>query len=65
MFYDKQKLGQSLEMKVDIQDKNASIRCHYRRVEIVVDLMKVLLDKEGDLHSAAVVCIACIKKGRG
>lgn len=65
MFYIKQKLGQDLEMKVDIHDKNVFTRCPYCGTEVGVDLAEVLSDKESDLYSTAVVCATCTKKVRG
>lgn len=65
MFYIKAKLGQGLEMKVDIHDKNVFTRCPYCGTEFAVDLVEVLSDGECDLHSSAVVCTACTQKVRG
>lgn len=59
MFYIKEKLGQNLEMKVDIHDKNVCTRYPYCRVEIVVDLVEVLSDGESNVHTTAVVCFTC------
>lgn len=65
MFYIKAKLGQDLEMKVDIHDENVFTRCPYCGAEFVVDLVEVLSDGKGDLHSTVVVCTTCTKKVRG
>ncbi|MCW6665287.1 hypothetical protein NHG32_06295 [Aerococcaceae bacterium NML191219] len=65
MFYIKQKLGQDLEIKVDIHDENVFTRCPYCGMEIAVDLVEVLSDGESDLYSTAVVCATCAEKVRG
>lgn len=65
MFYIKQKLGQDLEMKVDIHSENVFTRCPYCGTEVGVDLSEVLSDKDSDLYSTAVVCAACTKKVKG
>ncbi|NEW66066.1 hypothetical protein H1220_04425 [Carnobacteriaceae bacterium zg-84] len=65
MFYIKQKVGNDLELTIDIHDENVFTRCPYCGVEFSVDLAEVLSEKDSDLFSTAVVCTACTKKLRG
>jgi Glu-tRNA(Gln) amidotransferase subunit E-like FAD-binding protein len=59
MFYVKEPLTDTLEVHVEINDKNVFCHCPVCGKEVQVDLEMVLREGEGDLCGTAVLCEAC------
>lgn len=62
MFYVKEKISDVAEVTIEITDEN--VFCAYPKcgVEVLVDLVEVLTDRESDLFSTAVCCGGCSRK---
>ena len=61
MFYVKEKIGDSTEIKVEINDENVHAVCPVCGREVDVDLSEIFSDGEADLFSTQVLCAACSK----
>lgn len=59
MFYVKEKLGENLEVKVDITYDNVFCRCPICGAETKVYLDDILQDSEGGIEDTAVCCDKC------
>jgi hypothetical protein len=65
MFYVKEPLTDTLEVQVEINDKNVFCHCPVCGKEVQVDLEKVLGSGEGDLCGTSVLCDACSREMLG
>lgn len=57
MFYVKEKINDSMEISIEINDENVFCTCPKCGKEVGVDLVEVL--EEGDLLSTQVCCNTC------
>ena len=57
MFYVKEKINDSMEISIEINDENVFCTCPKCGKEVEVDLVEVL--EEGDLVSTQVCCNTC------
>ena len=57
MFYVKEKINDSMEVSIEINDENVFCTCPKCGKEVLVDLVEVL--EEGDLVSTQVCCNTC------
>lgn len=57
MFYVKEKINNSMEISIEINDENVICTCPKCGKEVGVDLVEVL--EEGDLVSTQVCCNTC------
>ncbi len=64
MFYVKEKIGDTAEMTLEINDENVFCRCPKCGCEVRVDLVEVLRDEDSDLFGTAVYCDQCGKEVR-
>lgn len=62
MFYVKEKISDTAETKIEINDENVFSICPKCGKEVQVNLEDVISDEEGDLCSTAVLCEECSKK---
>lgn len=62
MFYVKEKIGDAMEVTVEINDENTFCTCSDCGTEVPVDLSEVFADGIGDLYGTAVLCDACAKR---
>jgi hypothetical protein len=61
MFYVKQTINDSLEIRVEIHDDNVFTTCPDCGVEICVDISELFSDGESDLYGTAIFCPECSK----
>ena len=61
MFYVKQSINDSLEIRVEIHDDNVFTTCPDCGVEICVDISVLFIDGESDLYGTAIFCPDCSK----
>ncbi len=61
MFYVKEKISDSAELKVEVTDENVFGRCPLCGKEIEIDLVDLFKDRDADLYSTQVLCPACSK----
>lgn len=61
MFYVKEKLSDSAEINVEINDENVYCRCPKCGCEVCVDLAEILSDGVSDLVGTAIYCSKCSK----
>ena len=64
MFYEKEKLNDTMEVSIVITDENVFCHCPMCGTEVPVDIAEILSDGEGDLFGTAVFCDECGKKVR-
>lgn len=64
MFYVKEKIGDTVEIKIEINDENVLCRCPKCGCEVLVDLAEILSDGVSDLFGTAVCCAECSKDAR-
>lgn len=62
MFYVKENINDTVEVKVELNDKNVFCTCPDCGKEVSVDLSVVFADGMGDMYGTAVCCSACSKK---
>lgn len=62
MFYVKEKINDSVEVSVEINDENVFCICPGCGDEVSVDLSKLFIGGESDLYGTAVYCDVCSKK---
>ena len=61
MFYVKENLNESMNIAIEISDKNAYCRCPKCGVEVPVDLSAFQGNEDFDIFSSNVYCDACTK----
>ena len=61
MFYVKENLNESMNIAIEISDKNVYCRCPKCDVEVPVDLSIFQENENFDIFSSAVYCDACTK----
>lgn len=59
MFYVKEKINDTLEIKVEIHDDNVFTTCPDCGAEIGVDISELFSDGESDLYGTAIFCPDC------
>ncbi|WP_373898853.1 hypothetical protein ACER0A_004690 [Haloimpatiens sp. FM7315] len=62
MFYVKERISDSMEVSVEINDENVFCICPSCGCEVNVDLSEVFADGKGDLYSTSIYCSECSKK---
>lgn len=62
MFYVKEKLTDTVEVKVELNDENVFCACPDCGKEVGVDLSCVFADGIGDMYGTAVLCKECAKR---
>jgi hypothetical protein len=62
MFYVKEKISDSMEVSVEINDENVFCICPSCGCEVNVDLSEVFANGEGDLYSTSIYCCECSEK---
>lgn len=62
MFYAKEKLTDTVEVKVELNDENVFCTCPDCGEEVAVDLSCVFADGFGDMYSTAVLCTECARR---
>ncbi len=62
MFYVKEKLSDTLEIRTELNDENVFCICPDCGDEVQVDLSEVFADGLGDLYGTAVCCTACTQR---
>lgn len=65
MFYVKEKIGDAMEVTIEINDENTFCTCPDCGCEVAVDLALVFADGQGDLYGTAVLCDACARRRLG
>ena len=61
MFYVKETINDTLEVKVEIHDDNVFTTCPDCGVEICLDIAELFSDGESDLYGTAIFCPECSK----
>ena len=61
MFYVKESINDTLEIRVDIHDDNVFTTCPDCGVEICVDISELFSDEESDLYGTSIFCPECSK----
>jgi len=61
MFYVKESINDTLEIKVEIHDDNVFTTCPDCGVEIFLDISELFSDGESDLYGTAIFCPECSK----
>ena len=64
MFYVKEKIGDVLEVTVEINDENVFCRCPRCGADVSVDLNDFFGDEDFDLFGTALYCEECSRKVR-
>lgn len=64
MFYVKERLSDTTEVSIEINDENVFTRCPGCGSEVSIDLAELLSDGESDLFGTAVYCKKCSRKVR-
>lgn len=62
MFYAKEKLTDTVEVKVELNDENVFCTCPDCGTEVGVDLSCVFADGIGDMYGTAVLSKECAKR---
>jgi len=62
MFYVKEKINDSMEVSIEINDENVFCTCPGCGNDVKVDLSEVFADGDGDLFSTGVYCDECSRK---
>ncbi|MCM1271475.1 MAG: hypothetical protein NC247_12790 [Ruminococcus flavefaciens] len=62
MFYAKEKLTDTVEVTVELNDENVFCTCPDCGAEVSVDLSCVFADGLGDMYGTTVLCKACAAK---
>lgn len=62
MFYVRERLTDSVKVKISLDDENVYCTCPGCGTEFSVDLSQVFADGEGDMHSTSIYCADCTKK---
>lgn len=64
MFYVKQRLNDTVEVSIEIDDENVFCTCPDCGCEVNVDLVEVFSKGDSDLYGTAVYCDKCSSKIR-
>jgi len=59
MFYVKEKLSDTVEITLEIQDDNVFCTCPGCGCQVEINLAELFSDGEGDLYGTAVYCPEC------
>ncbi len=62
MFYVKEKMTDTVEVKVELNDENVFCTCPDCGKEVAVDLSYVFADGIGDMYGTAVLCNECARR---
>lgn len=62
MFYAKEFLNDTVEVKIELNDENVFCLCPDCGTEVAVDLSEVFSDGIGDMYGTSVVCEECSRK---
>lgn len=65
MFYVKEKISETADINIEINDENVFCRCPYCGKEVQVDIADILSDGESDLFCTSVLCDSCTKNVNG
>lgn len=65
MFYVKEKISETADINIEINDENVFCRCPFCEKEVQVDISSVLSDGESDLFDTSVLCDSCAKNING
>lgn len=65
MFYVKEKIGDTAEVNIEINDENVFCRCPKCGSEVQLDLAEILSDGESDLFGTSVLCGRCVENMYG
>lgn len=61
MFYVKEKVSPTVDVKVEIHEDNVFCICPKCGKEVEIDIAKLFKDGESDLYSTYVYCVDCSK----
>lgn len=61
MFYVKETINDSMEIKVELHDDNVFTTCPDCGVEFCVDIAEIFNEVKADLYGTALFCLECSK----